>query len=64
MEAMARVGTALMGIGGIVLVLKAILVFADAVGIWLQVLAYGVLGVGLCLWAIGVLLRPKPGSTE
>lgn len=64
MNAVARLGAALMGIGGILLVVEAIVMFADAGPAWLQGLTYGVLGIGLSLWAIGVLTAPSTESTQ
>jgi hypothetical protein len=64
MESIARVGTSLMGFGGGLLVVEAILMFADAAVSWLPGLVYGVLGVGLLLWAVGTLAGPRTGFTE
>lgn len=57
MDAVAKIGTVLMGVGGILVGILGIMFLfaAGAVTGWYQGLAFLVLGVGLLLWAIAAL---------
>lgn len=56
MEVLGRLGAALMAIGGILLGIFGIMVWADAGDvIWYQGLSFLVVGVGLLLWGIPAL---------
>lgn len=56
MEVLGRLGAALMAIGGILIGIFGIMVWADAADvIWYQGLSYLVVGVGLLLWGIPAL---------
>lgn len=53
MEMLAKIGAALMAIGGILVGIFGILVWADVdVAAWYQGLSFLVVGVGLLLWGI------------
>lgn len=59
MEALAKIGSALMGIGGILIGIMGIMIWAEvALVAWYQGLSYFVVGVGLLLWAIVAVFSP------
>lgn len=59
MDALAKIGSALMGIGGILIGIMGIMIWADVTLVaWYQGLSYFVVGVGLLLWAIVAVFSP------